>query len=63
MCMKYKTGIDLQQFRKYIIENYEERCKERSWGCALCDVWELYDDIEAFLKHNDKHNDILEKMK
>lgn len=48
MCMKYKTGIDLQQFRKYIIENYEERCNERSWGCALCDVWELYDDIEAF---------------
>ena len=41
-----KTGVDLKQFRKYILQNYGKKCSCFLIGCACCQVWLVYEQLK-----------------
>ena len=45
-----KTGIDIKQFRKWLIKNVGRRCKEYACGCFVCDAWHAYDIIKDIVR-------------
>jgi len=48
-----KTGLDLKQFKTYIEKQIGKRCKGKAYNCLICDAWDLYDHLEAFLWYLD----------
>jgi len=46
------TGIDLKQFKKYLIKEYGEMCHDYCWDCIVCRVWRVYEDLEGFIKRD-----------
>jgi len=46
---KTKTGIDLQRFRKWIKSNWGTKCKDHAFGCVLCSVWRVYNDLKDLI--------------
>jgi len=47
--MKKATGINLKQFKKWILENVGKRCPEYGVGCFICDVYHAYDILESLM--------------
>ena len=59
-----KKGIDLKQFKKWILKNIGKKCPDYCWDCIVCRTWRLYDDLEAYedyMKILDKWYDIKPK--
>ena len=57
-----KTGINLKQFRKFIEKQIGKKCKSPiAYDCLICDAWDLYEHLEAFLDYLDmlKKSDVL----
>ena len=49
--MNDKTaGIDLKQFRKYLLKNYGKKCECFAIGCANCQVWLVYEQLKDIIK-------------
>jgi hypothetical protein len=44
-----KNGINLKQFKKYLIKNYGEMCHDYCWDCIVCRVWKVFDDLEGMI--------------
>jgi hypothetical protein len=44
-----ETGVDLKQFKKYLLKEYGEMCHDYCWDCIVCRVWRLYEDLEGFI--------------
>lgn len=34
----------LAHFRRFVAEQFGERCEDYEPGCACCDMWKLYDE-------------------
>lgn len=46
MSKQIKSGIDLKQFRKYLIKYYGKKCKSYAIGCFTCQVWRVYENLK-----------------
>jgi len=38
-------GVDFKKFKRFIIENYGERCSKYELRCIVCVLWRIYDDL------------------
>lgn len=43
-----KQIIDLKELGRYLTKYYGKRCKYGAIGCTVCDVWDIFDQIELF---------------
>ena len=43
-------GIDIKEFRKWLIKNVGERCPEYNKDCFVCKSWKLYDKMKTYVE-------------
>jgi hypothetical protein len=43
----------IEIYAKFITEHYGDRCKTSERGCALCEMWALYDLTEIMVGWDD----------
>ena len=54
--MEKEKGINLKQFKKYLIKNYGEMCHDFCWSCVLCRTWRVFEDLEGFMENDEELN-------
>jgi len=43
-------GIDIKEFRKWLIKNVGKRCPEYNKDCFVCKSWKLYDKMKTYVE-------------
>jgi hypothetical protein len=41
-------GINLKQFKSFIIKNIGKKCKDYNWNCFVCRSHRLLEDLEGY---------------